>query len=188
MTRGASRWKETVLHRFQGVNGDGAYPFGGVVLDQKENLFGTTIMGGTQQCGGSCGTFFELARGETGWTERVLYKFRGGRDGYSPLGTLVSDKSGNYYGVTHAGGNSGCDSNLGCGTVFELARTETGWVEARRYAFPGGVKGWWPGTGLTLHGTVLYGTTFEGGAFSYYGLAFEVDLGSDEHRVEPLFH
>ena len=190
MTRAANKWKETVLYRFQGVNGDGAYPFGGVVLDKKGNLFGTTIMGGlyAQQCGGSCGTFFELARGKTGWTERVLYMFRGGRDGYSPLGTLISDKSGNYFGVTHAGGNSGCDSNLGCGTAFELARTETGWVEARRFVFPGGVKGWWPGTGLTLRGNRLYGTTFEGGAFSYYGLAFDVDLGLDEPRGDPSSH
>src|SRR5580704_3940863 len=43
-------WTETVLHSFQG-GADGKYPHGGVTMDAKGNLYGTTVSGGT---GGTC--------------------------------------------------------------------------------------------------------------------------------------
>lgn len=47
--------EEVVLHTFGG-GVDGAYPYAGVVLDKKENLFGTTTKGGTY----GLGTVFEV--------------------------------------------------------------------------------------------------------------------------------
>lgn len=46
---------ETVLHAFAGGT-EGAYPMGGLVLDKKGNLYGTTFLGGA----GDVGTVFKL--------------------------------------------------------------------------------------------------------------------------------
>lgn len=57
-------WSETILHRFSG-GGDGGTAQGGVVLDAKGNLYGTTLVGGDPACGGpnlssGCGVAFKL--------------------------------------------------------------------------------------------------------------------------------
>ena len=42
-------WCETPLYAFSGsATGDGAYPLGGIVLDTKDNLYGTTSAGGLE--------------------------------------------------------------------------------------------------------------------------------------------
>ena len=43
----------TVLHKFTGPP-DGGFPNGGVVLDSKGNIYGTTSEGGTGSCDGGC--------------------------------------------------------------------------------------------------------------------------------------
>jgi uncharacterized repeat protein (TIGR03803 family) len=50
----------TVLHTFKG-SPDGGFPNGGVILDSKGNLYGTTSEGGTGACDGGCGTVFKLS-------------------------------------------------------------------------------------------------------------------------------
>lgn len=50
----AGKWTFTVLHRFAGT--DGAQPVGELILDDKGNLYGNTITGGT----GGYGVAFEL--------------------------------------------------------------------------------------------------------------------------------
>ncbi len=105
--------KFTVLHRFAGSASDGQLPIGGLILDEKGNLYGTTYIGGAGGCfdGTSygCGILFKLdGRG----TETVLYSFTGGADGAYPVaGRLVRDEAGNLYGV-NGGGN---------GVVFKLS-------------------------------------------------------------------
>jgi uncharacterized repeat protein (TIGR03803 family) len=109
--------KETLLHKFTGAP-DGAYPSGGVLKDAAGNVYGTTSAGGTGvNCyNGSCGIVFKLDK--TG-KETVLYNFSGGTDGAGPVGDLIQDDAGNFYGATDAGGGSGC-GGYGCGTVFEV--------------------------------------------------------------------
>jgi len=56
--------KETVLYSFTGL-ADGAWPLGGLVMDGKGNLYGTTVNGGVSGCNfgyGStqCGVVFKL--------------------------------------------------------------------------------------------------------------------------------
>jgi hypothetical protein len=67
-TCGAST--EKVLHAFSGGT-DGNQPYGGVVLDQAGNLYGTTQFGGTH----AQGNVFRLTHTTLGWKETVLHSF-----------------------------------------------------------------------------------------------------------------
>ncbi len=158
--------KDVVLHTFD--LSDGALPQGALIADAQQNLYGVTLLGGG---GGSCtykslrsgcGTVFELSRGSTGWTEKVLYAFQGDSDGAFPMGGLVMDGSGNLYGTTSAGGLSTCEN---CGTVFELSPQQEGaWLETVLYRFTDGTDGGSPESSLIFDQSGnLYGTTFYGG-------------------------
>ena len=64
-------------------------------------------------------------------TETVLYNFKGGSDGLTPLSGLTWDGAGNFYGTTDFGG-------LGYGTVFEFSPNGNGgWTETILYSFTG---------------------------------------------------
>jgi len=52
-------WNYTVLHNFTGGS-DGANPYGQIVLDGNDNLYGTTSEGGTG-CNGGCGVVWKIA-------------------------------------------------------------------------------------------------------------------------------
>ncbi len=178
-------WTETVLHIFQGnVNNDGASPFGGLLIDNSGNLYGTTAYGGSGNCTllgvfVGCGTVFELsppAKKGDSWTETVLYNFQSGSDGYVPWGDLAVDAAGNLYGATQFGGGRGtnCNSLYGyCGTIFELSppkKADSPWTEKVLYSFAGISiaspigDGGAPTGGLVLDSSgAIYGTTYIGG-------------------------
>jgi uncharacterized repeat protein (TIGR03803 family) len=106
-------WAETVLLTF--TNADGAYPQGDLIFDAAGNLFGTAANGGNAGCGPTCGSVFELTPNSGGgWTESILYKFTGGKDGAIPLSTLRMDSVGNLYGTAFIGGNKHA------GVVFKI--------------------------------------------------------------------
>jgi uncharacterized repeat protein (TIGR03803 family) len=68
------------------------------------------------------------------YSYQVLYPFKGSNDGNGPTGTPLLN-GGSLYGVTVAGGGSGCGGN-GCGTVFELTPKANGlWAEHLLYEF-----------------------------------------------------
>ena len=172
-------WTETVLYIFKGANyNDGSSPVGGVLFDRAGNLYGTTAYGGSGDCklfGGrsGCGTVFELMPPKQkggAWKEKVLYSFKGGKDGYFPWGNLTFDSAGNLYGATQYGGGYGsCNAPYYqyCGTVFKLSppKTKGGkWTEQVLYAFKSGTDGANPNGGLVFDNKgVLYGTTYFGG-------------------------
>jgi uncharacterized repeat protein (TIGR03803 family) len=157
-------WTETVLHRFTGGS-DGSIPgFGDLIFDRSGNIYGTTTGGGPN----FSGTVFELTPSHGGWTENVLYNFTGVEgDGAGPYSGLVFDQTGNLYGTTAYGGNiDACIGGLGCGTVFELTLSGSGWTENILYTFQGGNDGGWPAGGLIFDQAAnLYGdtTSFGGG-------------------------
>jgi uncharacterized repeat protein (TIGR03803 family) len=113
-----TKGKETVLYRFKGGS-DGSGPVAGLLQDASGNLYGTTDQGGGSGCfeNQGCGTVFEL---DTNGKEHVLCRFKGGSDGQRPDAGVIEDAEGDLYGTTLAGGNSSCNDNDGCGTVFEL--------------------------------------------------------------------
>jgi hypothetical protein len=157
---------------------DGYYPLGGVIVDNKGNVYGTTVGGGgtDSTCGSQgyhgCGVVFEMSPVAGGaWTESVLYAFTGGDDGSSPQDGLLLDASGNLFGVTRTGGTAAtCGGPYGsCGAAFELeAPLSSGgaWSEKTLYSFTPGPNGVVPIGGLIfgqshrLYGvTALNGTT-----------------------------
>jgi uncharacterized repeat protein (TIGR03803 family) len=105
----------TVLHQFTGSQsaGDGAQPFGEMILAHDGNFYGTTSEGGA----GGLGTIFKLTA--TG-VYTTVYSFPNtgmsgaGTTGYQPRGTLLGGSDGNFYGTTPGGNASGV------GTVFRL--------------------------------------------------------------------
>jgi len=101
--------QETVLYTFSGP--DGSTPSGALIRDTEGNLYGTTRLGGAF----GYGTVFKL--GASGGLT-TLYSFTGGADGASPFAGLVSDGSGNLWGVTTAGGSAA--ALAGYGTVFAI--------------------------------------------------------------------
>jgi hypothetical protein len=165
LSAAAGRAAETVVYDFTGGT-DGAGPEAGLVVNQKTGrLFGTTYNGGKTRHGPQDGTVYVLvppAAGQTAWTRRLVYAFRGGpEDGRIPWGRLFAGKKGVFYGTTLEGGI------FDRGTVFQLtppATGQTGWTETVLYSFKGGSDGISPGFGLVADANGdLYGTTSQQG-------------------------
>jgi hypothetical protein len=163
----AGVWEKTTLYNFAG-NGDAQTPNSPVVFDQAGNLYGTTGFGGIYPCPGElgCGTVYELKRThEGGWAEYVLHSFGSEADGIAPTGALVL-RGTSLFGTTEEGGGTGC-YGYGCGTIFELSRSNGEITESILYSFLGTTDGAFPYAGLTAdtYGA-LYGTATQGGSAS----------------------
>ena len=146
----------TVLKHFN--DSDGAIPLADLTLSGSV-LYGTTAGGGSS----SNGVVFKMNTDGTGYT--VLKHFTGG-DGAYPQSALTL--SGNVlYGTTYLGGF------WDYGTVFKLNTDGSGYAVLKH--FSGVDDGAWPGAGVILSGSMLYGTTAGGGS-SDYGTVFKLDL------------
>ncbi|HYM74970.1 MAG TPA: choice-of-anchor tandem repeat GloVer-containing protein [Candidatus Dormibacteraeota bacterium] len=112
-------------------------------------------------------------------TETILYDFRGGNNGESPVGGLLPDGHGDYFGVT-------LETQTTFGTVFELSPRSGGWTLATIYTFQGGNDGSNPNATLVMDAAGnLYGeTAFGGNGKSVYcnggcGTVFELSPNSN---------
>ena len=108
-----------------------------------------------------------------GADEKVIHNFISNPHGANPVGNLIADGPGNFYGTTRNGGEHGY------GAIFQLARRPDGrWVETVLHSFNGGNEGLIPNGGLTFdRAGNLYGTTFFGGEQACSdgcGLVFEL--------------
>jgi len=162
--RVAPNGDERILYSFLGGS-DGVDPTGGVVMDAKGNLYGTTNSGGAH----NAGTVFKLTpRGK----KTVLYSFGGyAGDGHYPESSLILDTKGNLYGTTDNGGVA--DS----GTVFKVTPKGT---EAVLYSFMGGSDGYLPQGGVIMDANGnLYGTTGLGGEGNL-GMVFKLAPGGEK--------
>src|SRR5579875_3612372 len=170
---------ERVLYRFAGGT-DGAYPVAELTASGTL-LYGTTTAGGARcDAPGRCGTIFTIS---PSGDERILHRFKGGRDGASPYGGLTP-LGGNFYGSTYAGGGGGDCSQRGsgCGTIFIAGKEGT---ERVLYAFKGGSDGANPDATLFAYDDALYGTTESGGSRCGTGhgcgVAFSASTSGGEH-------
>ena len=158
-------WTFSTLYSFLGGS-DGYEPAAEVVIGPNGSIYGTTNSGGGNGCGGyGCGTVFNLLppagvckTASCPWTERQLYRFAGGNDGYAP-GAVVFDGD-VMYGPTYGGGGSGCGGS-GCGTVFKVDSSGNETV-LHRFDNTDGAN---PGGRLISDGAgFFYGTATFGGA------------------------
>jgi uncharacterized repeat protein (TIGR03803 family) len=179
-------WRYSILYTFAAMP-DGANPRGTLARDHNGNLYGTTQVGGTFDCG----TVFELSPPAIvggAWTESVLYSFdcvnNNPNDGAAPLAGVVFDNLGNLYGTTENGGTQGE------GVVFKLTPPSTSggaWTETLLHSFHSGHDGAEPFYGLTFAGKgIFYGFTSYGGG-SERGTFYQITAGGKE-TVLYTFH
>jgi uncharacterized repeat protein (TIGR03803 family) len=162
-------WILTTLYKFTGGS-DGQAPQSRVIFGHDGRLYGTTASGG----GFGAGTVFSLTRPPSvcksalcPWTETVLHRFTGGRDGGPTAGDLVFDQVGNVYGATTSGGS------FNRGLVYELTPSGGSWVENVLHNFSQLPDGLYPGSGVVFDNAGnLYGTTEYGG--SDFGTVYEL--------------
>lgn len=118
----ASDGTESILYSFSNF-ADGAYPEGGLMIDNMGNLYGTTTAGGggckVVGHGLGCGTVYEVA---PDGTERVLARLVHRHDPHFPASPLAMDSKGILYGAGISGGKRTRFCPLGCGVFFEIGR------------------------------------------------------------------
>lgn len=161
---------ETVLYSFKSGT-DARFPLAPVILGKSGEVYGNTAYGGPTTCPEGCGAVFELSpprRGQTAWTESLLWNFTGGPDGTRANPGMTAFKNSNsatrgLWGVTDFGGR------YNNGTVFKLRDGKLSTL----YNFTGGADGGFP-TAITADKQgALYGTA-GGGAFGN-GTVFKID-------------
>lgn len=174
LTHGSSGWVASTLYQFKhGSDGNG--PQGRIVIGPDGAFYGTTLAGGGGNCNvplyGGCGTVYRLtpplrpcASLSCPWSETVLYRFTGGTDGADPSSDLTFDAAGNIYGSAAGGANQNCTG--GCGTIFKLTRSISGWTFSVLYTFTGQGDGGSPVSPLVFDSAGnLYGTSSVAGQF-----------------------
>lgn len=173
----------SVLYAFQGGT-DGSQPEASLVIDKTGTLFGSTEYGGsTTRCNNyseGCGTLFKVT---PNGQETVLHAFTGGNDGAWPLAALVAGAKNTLYGTAWVGGMTGCYTNYGCGTVFELKADGT---FALLYEFQGGNDGANPWSPLLrARNGSYFGATNLGGQQGS-GTIFALKRHGKEHVIFAL--
>lgn len=162
--------QETVLHSFTGRGSDGATPLAPLIADDGA-LYGTTQAGGTA----GSGTVFSVD--PTTGAVATLCSLPGFPGDAAPLGALLP-VGGFLYGTSAAGGR------LESGTIFKVDPV-TG-AETSVWTFGATLAdGAFPQAGLTAIGTILYGTTLQGGA-SLAGTIFRFDTATNTET--PVFN
>ena len=130
-------WRYTTLANFPGITSPlGSAPNGAPTIAADGTLIGSTNAGGDQQgqfpC--QCGVIYALPPAHGARSEQVLHTFQPLPDGNNPAAPLTADGPNTLFGTTNVGGTGKClDGSsvyvVGCGTVFALTHTTTGWAE-----------------------------------------------------------
>ncbi len=187
----------STLYNFTG-GADGGFPYAGVTLDPRGNLYGIATLGGNTSCyyGGEsgCGTVFKLSHVGGSWTFGLLYSFAGGDDGWQPYAAVTIGPDGTLYGTTYLGGGTGCQQE-GCGTVFQLRPGANfcrsvlcPWTETQIYQFTNGLDGGNPLAGVTFDANGnMYGTTIRAENNQDFGSVYELSPSSHGWILTALY-
>jgi len=146
---------------------DGFGPRGPLVQATNGKFYGVTFGGGPF---GNPGTIYQITSSGTLTTLYTFCALSGCTDGETPYGGMVQALNGLLYGTTYGGGAHGG------GTVFDIKTT--GGTPTILYSFcslSACADGDAPQPTL-IQGTDgnLYGSTYDGGAFTYYGNVFKI--------------
>jgi uncharacterized repeat protein (TIGR03803 family) len=146
---------------------DGTDPRGPAVQALNGSFYGTTWGGGPFS---RPGTIFKIT---TSGTLTTLYTFcalSGCTDGEAPFGGLIQALNGTLYGTTSAGGAHGG------GTIFDIKSSGGALTTLYNFCALSMCADGSSSEATLIQGTdnSLYGTTFGGGSFSYYGTAFKI--------------
>lgn len=156
-----------ILGTFTGTNGSNALD--GVILDSAGDVFGTTNNGGAN----GYGTVYEIQKTTSGYGALTTLASFSTATGLYPRG-LVVDSAGNLFGETIQGGSA----TNAMGTVFELAKTGTGYAAPATLVSFTGPNGGNPTGGLVMDSAGdLFGETSSGGTAAA-GTVFEIAKGT----------
>jgi len=172
----------TTLYAFSapssGLNADGALPEAALLRDARGDLFGTTAAGGPA----GDGVVFALVPEGSDYSFSVLHAFSGGADQATPVGGLVSDRSGDLFGTT----SGDITVNL-YGTVFELRKIGASYVYRTIHTFQDADDGATPYWTLVLDDAGdLFGTAAVGGPGNA-GTLFELFPAGNDYGIR-VFH
>jgi hypothetical protein len=162
-------WKRKVLVR---TNDNLALPR---AIDGAGNIYGTSasLVG----CFDGCGYVFELSRSSDGaYTETVIYSFTGGSDGAEPV-TVLLDANGNLFGAAGYGGST-AECTQGCGTLFELTPSSSGYSESTLHTFNKLLDGEYPSC-LQMDASGNLYVSLYGGGVAGGGVVLEFSLASN---------
>lgn len=173
---------ETILHSFGDSVSDGIEPQSVVTEGDDHNFYGTTSLGGANQCASTphdCGTVYKIT--PTG-TLTILHSFgASGGDGIAPTTVpLVNAGNGVFYGATVSGGTGRCGGFYGCGTIFKI--TSAGDLTIlHAFSLQSRADGDGPFSLLLARDGYLYGTTISGGAnqCDSCGSVFRLSMSGD---------
>lgn len=155
-----------VIYNFTG-NGDGRYPYSGVIVDAAGNLYGMTSgfvgnpYGVTSGFPSGEGTVFKLSPTGSGWRFTLLYSLSG--QGSGTYGTLAFHPNGTLIGTAPAAGTNG--DLFGLSPYSHVSpSTLSDWKYTLLHAFTGGDDGSSPsGSFVVDNSGNIYGTTQQGG-------------------------
>jgi uncharacterized repeat protein (TIGR03803 family) len=171
------KWNEVILHAFEG-GGDGSRPYGGLILGNAGNLYGTVAGDPPIDAWG----VFELRQGAHGWSNTIVYSGNAGPG-------VVPDKLGNLYGEMGRG-------QYKYGAIAELSPNSDGWTYTPLYSFCVFQCGYSPSAPPIWDGKGnLFGTTTDGGiaqpacwtAFGC-GIIFEMTPNGDGTWTYHILH
>jgi uncharacterized repeat protein (TIGR03803 family) len=173
LSRSGASWTYSSVYSFKGTLDAAGPAFGSLAAEPGSGLFGTT------EGGREFGTVFDICA--CPGREVIVHRFGVGTDGAQPIGGVVFDTAGNFYGTTSLGGA------YGNGTVFEEKRSGDSWTESVIYSFTGANDGASPPAGVTLDDRGnLYGTTSLGGA-NGGGVVYELSPSGSGWKQRVLY-
>jgi uncharacterized repeat protein (TIGR03803 family) len=199
---GDGTYKPHHLYNFcsQSNCADGSNPETGVILDTQGDIYGTTGLGGAENCGVAYELIPNAAR--TKWREKILFDFctrKGSADGEMPGGHGLTyagaasgalyDGTSPLYGITLYGGNDLQNGGgFGYGVAYALTPKGKKWKQSvlRTFCSEGGdacTDGGAAFSSLLADASGnLYGTLLTGGA-NGAGVVFEIGAGSHTYTV-----